>query len=88
LFWHIFRKDFSTTLKCAKISSCRFRDERHAFVSHLVMIGVGLIAVKELLGHKSIKMKAIESVGNVIATNKAPNGEIVQLEKALNAVNF
>jgi len=93
------REDFSRALKCAKIFECRFHNLRHTFASQLVMSGVDLVTVKELLGHKSIKMtmryaylsqdhkmKAGETLGSAIATNKAPSEEIEKLEKALNVV--
>ncbi len=50
------KKSFSTALKRAGISNFRFHDLRHTYSSHMIMAGVDLIALKELLGHKDIKM--------------------------------
>ncbi|MFC1657199.1 tyrosine-type recombinase/integrase [Candidatus Moduliflexota bacterium] len=35
---------------------CRFHDLRHTFASRLIMAGVDVTTVKELMGHKDIKM--------------------------------
>lgn len=45
-----------SVLKRAGIKDFRFHDCRHTFASQLVMSGVDLTTVKELLGHKDIKM--------------------------------
>lgn len=93
------RKDFSNALKYAKIWNCRFHDLRHTFASHLVMQGVDLVTVKELMGHKSIKMtmryshlsqdhkiKAVGALDSIIGTIWTPEVKVQDIEEAINAV--
>lgn len=50
------KKTFHSALKKAGIYDFKFHDLRHTFASQLVMAGVDIVTVKELLGHKDIKM--------------------------------
>ena len=50
------KRSFSTALKKAGITDFRFHDLRHTFASHMVMAEIDLTSVKELPGHKDVKM--------------------------------
>ena len=50
------KRAFASACKRSKITDCTFHTLRHSFASHLIMAGVDLTTVKELMGHKDIKM--------------------------------
>lgn len=50
------KESWARALKKSHIMDFHFHDLRHTFASRLVMKGVDLTTVKELLGHKDIKM--------------------------------
>ncbi|MHB8232077.1 MAG: site-specific integrase [bacterium] len=50
------KKSFTAALRKSHILDFRFHDLRHTFASWLIMGGIDLTTVKELLGHKDIKM--------------------------------
>lgn len=49
---------FDKAIKAAKVERFRWHDIRHTFASRLAMADVGLRAIQEALGHKSIAMTA------------------------------
>jgi len=52
----IIKKSFTTALKKSHILDFHFHDLRHTFASWLIMGGIDLTTVKDLLGHKDIKI--------------------------------
>jgi len=54
--YHDIRKSFFTALKNSGILNFKLHDCRHTFASQLVMAGVDINTVRELLGHKDIRM--------------------------------
>jgi len=73
------KRSFRSACRRSSIEDFHFHDLRHTFASQLVMAGVSLAVLKDLLGHKSIKMtmryahlapghkqKAVEIMGNIL----------------------
>lgn len=74
------KRSFNSAVKRSKIQDFHFHDLRHTFASHLVMAGVDLTTVKELLGHKDIKMTL--RYAHLAPSHKVKAVDI--LDKALN----
>jgi len=52
----VIKRPFARALKMAVIENFRFHDLRHTFASQLAMASVDLNTIRELMGHKSLKM--------------------------------
>jgi len=83
------RHAFDEAIKRAKLENFRFHDLRHTFATRLVQAGVNLYAVKELMGHESIRTTERyahhypESLRpSVMVLDKVPDME--KMEEALN----
>jgi hypothetical protein len=65
------KKAFKSACEKAGIQNLRFDDLRHTFASRLVERGADLIAVKELLGHSTVKMTERYTYPNLAQKQKA-----------------
>ena len=54
-FHNLLNRKLKPTCLKAGVSVLVFHELRHTFASHLAMLGVPLIKIKELLGHRDIK---------------------------------
>lgn len=50
------KTSFTSALRRAGISDCKFHDLRHTFASHMIMRGASLKELQEILGHKTMTM--------------------------------
>ena len=78
---HDIRKSFFTALKKSGIKDFHFHDLRHTFASQLAMSGTDINTIRELMGHKDIRMtlryshlspsykrRAVEALGQKMET--------------------
>ena len=92
--YHDIRKSFYTALKKSGIINFKLHDCRHTFASQLVMSGVDINTVRELLGHKDIRMtlryshlsqdhkrRAVDILGSQLGTNWAQEHILKEADK-------
>jgi len=84
------KKGFLSVLAKLGVKDFKFHDLRHTFASQLVMGGIDLNTVRELMGHKSIRMTLRYShlspahkqrAVDVLSTKWALNGQLVSVRK-------
>lgn len=93
--YHDVRKSFFAALEKCGIIDFHFHDLRHTFASQLVMSGVDLNTVRELMGHRDIKMtlryahlspdhkrRAVEILERQMDTIWTPKGFLKKEEKS------
>ncbi|MDD5679745.1 MAG: site-specific integrase [Candidatus Omnitrophica bacterium] len=80
------RRFFDTALKKCGIINFHFHDLRHTFASHLVMAGVDLMTIKELMGHKSLRMT--ERYSHLSVNHKRRAIEILSKKLEGNSTNI
>jgi site-specific recombinase XerD len=95
------KHSFTKACNTAQLADLHFHDLRHTFASHLVMSGIDLTTVKELLGHKDIKMtlryahlapfhkmKAVDILNDALEASASQNFAIDRFWKNRRFVNY
>jgi len=62
------KRPFETALRKSGIRDFRFHDLRHTFASYFIMNGGDLLALKEILGHSTLKM--VERYAHLASSHK------------------